>query len=79
MKKYIIALVDMEYGYPPIYLASFGDGFGTVPNRNDAFVVDESVVDEYVQKAQKMSDEMELTFSGSTKHARKAVKWFSLN
>ena len=49
MKKYIIALVDMEYGYPPIYFAKFGDGFGTVPNRNDAFVVDESDVDEYVQ------------------------------
>ena len=43
MKKYVIALVDKECGYPPIFFAKFADGlFGTVPNRKEALVLDES-------------------------------------
>ena len=80
MKKYVIALVDKECGYPPIFFAKFADGlFGTVPNRKEALVLDESEVDEWVKKAQKMVNDAEVAFMGSDKHARKAVKWFSLD
>lgn len=74
-KKFIIELRDEAFGEGVIYYTRFPDGnFGTTPKKDDAFVCVESESDRYLETAQNMVDAMELTFCGSTKNARKAVK-----
>lgn len=75
IKKYIIALIDNDYGEAPCFYAKFDDCEGTHPKREKAFVVDELEVDKYVEKAQKMANKMmEDAFLPVTR-ARQAVKW----
>lgn len=79
MKKYVIALVDNDYGFPPVFFAKFGDTIGIVPKRENALVVDESEIEEYLDKAQKLSNKMMSDAFLPVEKARKAVKWLSLN
>ena len=74
MKKYIIALIDLDYGENPIYYAKFDDCEGTHPKREKAFVVDESEADKYVKIAQDMANKMMVDAFLPVEFARKAVK-----
>lgn len=47
----IIVLTDTEFGNGPIWLAKFDNGFGTTPNRNDAFVCKDAEVEHYIEVA----------------------------
>ena len=79
MAKYVIALVDMNFGYPPVFYAEFEDCVGTTPKREQALVVEESEVDKYLEKAQKLSNKMEEDAFLPVEFARKAVKWSALD
>ena len=76
MENCIIEMRDETFGEGVTYLTRFPDGgWGTSPHKKDAFVCTEKAADEYyVAFAQKMYNDMELTFSGNTKYARKATK-----
>lgn len=79
MKKYVIALVDNDYGFPPVFFAKFGDAIGIVPKRENALVVDESDVEKYLEDAQRLSDKMMSDAFLPVEKARKAVKWLNLD
>lgn len=74
-KKYIIALIDNRYGESPIFYAKFDDCEGTHPRREKAFIVDESEVDKYLEKAQKIANKMMVDAILPIEWARKAEKW----
>lgn len=73
--KIIIILKDTSWEFPPIYLTQFKDGgFGTTPNRNDAFVCDEDCSDQYLKIAENICKHA-MTFAGlPIEWARKAEK-----
>lgn len=79
MAKYVIALVDMNFGYPPVFYAQFDGCVGITPKREQALVVDESEVEKYLEKAQKMANKMEEDALLPVEFARKAVKWSALD
>ncbi len=75
MRKYIIALIDKEYGFPPVFYAQFDGCFGTTPKREQAFVCDESEVAFYLEKAQAMENKMMTDVFLPVEKARKAESW----
>lgn len=75
VEKYMIALVDNKYYYPPVFLAKFDEGFGTTPNREEAFVVSESEADKYLDIAQQMANKMMEAACLPVADARQAIKW----
>lgn len=54
MNANIIILEDTTFGEKPIWLAKFDNGFGTTPNRNDAFVCSDDEVEKYIEYAKDM-------------------------
>ena len=52
MNANIIILEDTTFGEKPIWLAKFDNGFGTTPNRQDAFICQDEDVEKYIKVAE---------------------------
>lgn len=74
-KRYVIALIDNEFGENPVFYAQDVLFTGTTPKRENALVVDDVVVDWYVEKAQQLANKMMVDAFLPVERARKAVAW----
>lgn len=71
---YIIAMNDTCYNEGVVWFAKFDDQIGITPKRDNAFICDDSNVDEYVEKAQALANKMMTDAFLPVGYARKAEK-----